>query len=236
MDDAQARQVPWRARSRVANRRLRWLPDSVLPADHRARLPQTFRRSVASLAAHGRASSLSRPPPIALTCRDGIRCMRSAFRLNGEIRTRHPQTVVTSGIDQHVIRRRHVAVRALAADASARMMVMRRRVVFRGEVALGAQPVPVHPELGAVRLVAIAARNATAIHLALQERAPDVNLVALLSIRVVERRFQRRRAVVIQKTLPARHPSAICARRAWHGAQTSISASERLSRTARRVA
>ena len=50
-------------------------------------------------------------------------------------------------------------------------------------------------------IVAVAARDAARVHLALHERAPVVHLVALLAVGMVERRGEQRRAIVVQKRL-----------------------------------
>jgi hypothetical protein len=59
-------------------------------------------------------------------------------------------------------------------------------------------------QLAAVRLMAVAACDAARVHLALQERAPDVDLVALLAVGVIERIGKQRRAIVIEKRFARR--------------------------------
>ena len=72
--------------------------------------------------------------------------------------------------------------------------VVLRVVVARGQVALRADRVALGAQRAAVRVVAVAAGHARAVHPALQERAPDVDLVALLAVGVVQAgREQRRR-------------------------------------------
>ena len=71
------------------------------------------------------------------------------------------------------------------------VMMMRRDVVLRGLVALRADRVPGRAQLLRMRVVAITARDAGGVHAALQPRAPDVDLVPLLAVCVVQRGRQQ---------------------------------------------
>ena len=83
-------------------------------------------------------------------------------------------------------------------------MMVRWRVVLSRQVAGRADGVALSAQLAAVRIVAVAARDAARIHLALQERTPDVHFVALLAIGVVERAGEQRGAIVIEKRFAGR--------------------------------
>src|SRR5207247_1584046 len=81
------------------------------------------------------------------------------------------------------------------------MAMMSRRVVFRGEVATRTDRVALSARLAAVRVVAIAARYAARVHAALEKRAPRVHLVVLLSVWVIQRSREQRRAIVVEEWL-----------------------------------
>ena len=68
-----------------------------------------------------------------------------------------------------------------------------------GAVALGADTVAGGTQCLAVGFVAVAADHAGLVHLALQERAVDVDLVQNLSIRVVQRRLQHGQSVGVEQ-------------------------------------
>ena len=70
---------------------------------------------------------------------------------------------------------------------------------FVDEVTRGADGVAVRAQLSRVGVVAVAARDALRVHLALQERAPVVHLATLLSVGVVQRLVQERGTIVIEQ-------------------------------------
>ena len=91
--------------------------------------------------------------------------------------------------------------RRCAPGVPGRVEVMRGRVELRREVALRADRVARRAQLRAVRLVAVAAGHALRVHAAREERAPVVDLVALLAVGVIEAGRQQRRHVVIRERL-----------------------------------
>ena len=132
--------------------------------------------------------------------------------LHREVRPRHAEAVVGPRVDHHVILRGHVAARALRAGAARRMVVMRFGVVVLPRqrrkarvagrlVASRAQRIAVGPQAEPMRVVAIGAAHALRVHPALQERAPDVDLVLLLAVGVVEALAQQRRMIVVEERL-----------------------------------
>ena len=111
----------------------------------------------------------------------------------GQIGTRYAKAVVATVVDDHVGARPHVAV-----DAAGLLGLM-ACVVFRGEcrrhVTLGTDLVGSGPghELVRMRVVAVGAGHARAIHAALQERAVHVHLVENLPVREIEPVLEQRR-------------------------------------------
>ena len=103
-----------------------------------------------------------------------------------EIGPRDAQAVIVPAIDHHVGAGRHVARRAGERRIGALVVVMRRGRVLVGRMALQADAVARKPQLGAVRLVAVAAGDAGREHLALLERAVVVDLVEHLPVGMVE--------------------------------------------------
>src|SRR5262249_38604751 len=95
---------------------------------------------------------------------------------------RHAQAVIVTRVDHHVGRGRHVTAHALGAGAAGRVMMVCRVVELRRLVTLSANRVALGAQLAAVRLMAIAAGDTGRVHAALQERAPVVDLAALLSV------------------------------------------------------
>ena len=88
-------------------------------------------------------------------------------------------------------------------------------------MALRADRVARQLELAGVRVVAVRAADALAVHLALPVRAVDEHLVELLAVGVVQAGLQQARQVVVQPRL-ARHGVAVSSpRREWQAAQTS---------------
>ena len=114
-----------------------------------------------------------------------------------EIRARDPERVVAARVDHHVGARGHVAADAERAFGALRVEVVLERVVFLGHergkavggggcrVALRANAVAGRQELERVGVVAIAAGDPAHAHLALHERAIDVDLLQHLAVRVV---------------------------------------------------
>ena len=141
-----------------------------------------------------------------------------------QIGPRDAEAVIVPAIDHHVGARRHVAGRAGERRIGALVVVMRRGRVLVGRVALQADAVARKPQLGAVRLVAVAAGDAGREHLALLERAVVVDLVAASA-----RRHGRARGVsgetrcVSDSHRPGTQSSESCSRRAWHSPQVSTS-------------
>jgi hypothetical protein len=76
-----------------------------------------------------------------------------------------------------------------------------RGVVDLGLVALKAQRVAVGVQLQRVAVVAVSAGDVASIHLGLQERAVDVDLVEDLAVGVVQPLAQQRRQIVVEQTL-----------------------------------
>ncbi len=79
--------------------------------------------------------------------------------------------------------------------------MMRGRVVLRRLVALCADAVARRAQLLRVRLVAVTAGHARGVHAALQPRAPDVDLVALLPVGVVQAGLEQCGQVVVEEGL-----------------------------------
>ena len=118
------------------------------------------------------------------------------------IGARHTHAVIAPAVDDHVGRPRHVAVGALRAGGAGRVTVMRRRVVLARRMTLAADRIAVDAQLLRVRVVAVAAGHALAMHAALQPRAPDEDFVALLAVDVIQPAHQQRRQVVVEERLP----------------------------------
>ena len=107
--------------------------------------------------------------------------------------------MVAPRIDHHVCPLGHVAVDAARAPPRSLMMMMRRGVVLRRQVAGGAERIALGAHLLAVRLVAVAAGDSGVIHAALPERAPDIDLVALLPVDVIQVLRQKRRPIEVEE-------------------------------------
>ena len=108
--------------------------------------------------------------------------------LDGQIRARNAEAMIVPPIDHHVGARRHVARGAGERRVYPLVAVMRCGRVFVGRVALQADAVAGRAQLGAMRLVAIAAGDAGREHLALLERAVVVDLVEHLPVGMIEAR------------------------------------------------
>jgi hypothetical protein len=102
-----------------------------------------------------------------------------------EIGARDAQAVILPGVDHHVVLRRHVAGDALCALAANRMVVVIGHIELDSRVAAGTQRIAFGTQFLGMRLVTIHAGHPVLMHPALQERAPDVHLFALLTIGVV---------------------------------------------------
>ncbi len=129
-----------------------------------------------------------------------------------QVRARNAEAVVGTRVDHHVVLRRHVATLAPRARTAGDMVMVRRRVVilFRERrkariagrlVTLRAQRVALRLEPQRMRVVAIGAAHALRVHPALQERAPDVDLLVLLAVGEVKAFAQQRRMVVVEERL-----------------------------------
>src|SRR5215471_834884 len=102
-----------------------------------------------------------------------------------QVGTRDAKTVIVPPVDDHIGALRHVAGRA-GERARAFMAVMGGRRVFLRRVTLHADAVTGCTQPRGVRLVAVAAGDASREHLALLERAVIVDLVLHLAVGVIE--------------------------------------------------
>ena len=165
-DRAQLRRRIERARIRGRERRAkRWNPWGSWPYHvvHLRRRPARIAVAVTAIASVGRGE------------------------LYRQIRPRHAQAVIAARIDDHIGGAWHVARHAGGAGAGGLVVVVRRRVVLTWQVAGGAKGIALRPQLAAVRVMAVAASDPVGVHLALQERAPVINLAALLAVGIVKR-------------------------------------------------
>ena len=117
--------------------------------------------------------------------------------LGGERRARNAEAVIRSVIVHHVGALGHVAVGAKAARGPRRVKKMLRRVVDLGLMASAAQGVALQAKLRAVPIVAVAANDAGSVHLALEKRAIDVDLVSDLTVVEVKQLVEGRDTVAI---------------------------------------
>jgi hypothetical protein len=122
--------------------------------------------------------------------------IRATERLR-QVGTRDAQAVVLAGMDHHVVLRRHVAGHALGALAAGLVVVVPGGVEFGGVVAARTQRIALGTQLQGMRLMTVHARDAVLVHPALQEGAPDVNLLALLTVGVVVGRGQHGQPVAV---------------------------------------
>src|SRR5215510_9655430 len=127
-------------------------------------------------------------------------CVRCSER-DGEVWTRDAKAVIVAWIDDHVGGRRHVAGDAGRARARLRMMVVPWSIVFCRQVATRTKRIARRAHLASMRIVTVAARHTARIHAALEERAPGVDFVALLAVRVIRRARQQRRTIVVKERL-----------------------------------
>jgi hypothetical protein len=117
---------------------------------------------------------------------------------NRQVGARHPHTVITPGVDDHVILGGHVAVDALRAGAPGLVMMVPGDIEFRRHVALRTESVPFGTQLGAVRVVAVRAGDSGGMHPALQERAVFVDLAVDLLVGVIETGPEQRRQIEVE--------------------------------------
>ena len=110
--------------------------------------------------------------------------VRAADRYR-QIGAGYAQAMVLARMDHHVVLRWHMAGDALRSFAAGLVLVVFGRIKFACAVTANAKRIALCPQLLGVRIMAIHAGHAVLVHFALQERAPDVNLFALLAIRVV---------------------------------------------------
>ena len=122
--------------------------------------------------------------------------------LCGQVRTRHSQAVVAARIDHHVGGLRHVARHALGSGCAGLVEVMRWVVEFLRQVAATTQGVALVVKPQAVRLMTIAAGDSLHVHLALQERAINVDLLEDLAVIMVERTIQQCGPMCVQERPP----------------------------------
>jgi len=125
--------------------------------------------------------------------------------------------VIGPVIDTHVLAAWHVALDTISASAHLKehlaitrfdrlslftllfVKVMPFGVILTGPMALKTDLISLFEKLNAMHVVAVTAAHVTMVHLALCERAVDVDLVEDLSIRMVEILFQQRRHHAIQQ-------------------------------------
>ena len=132
---------------------------------------------------------------IAMAARAGI----GSAELHGQIGPGHAEAVVAARVHDHVRAHRHVTFDAAGARCAGAMVVMRGGVELRRRMAAraGAAGRLRHPQ--AVRVVAVAARHAGAVHLALEKRPVLVHLPENLSIRVIELGNEQGRTVGVEQ-------------------------------------
>src|SRR5262249_24231423 len=106
--------------------------------------------------------------------------------LRREVGPRHAEAVIVAAVDDHVGALRHVAGRAGDRRAYRLMMAVANGCILVGRVALQADAVAGRAESRGGGLVAIAAGDAGREHLALLERAVIVDLVAHLTVGMIE--------------------------------------------------
>ena len=106
--------------------------------------------------------------------------------------------MIAPRIDTHIKLARHVAVHTGAAGRRNLMSVVCGVIVSAGQMTLGAHAVALCNQLVAVRVMAIGAGHPSLMHLALNERAVNIDLLADLPIGPVKRLLNNRQAVGIQ--------------------------------------
>ena len=122
--------------------------------------------------------------------------------LDAQIGARDPDAVIAAFIDDHVVLRRHVALDAgCAGRFRLEMEVVSRGVVFRGRVTANAEVVFDRVNLCGVRIVAVRAADVVLKHLALRERAVDVDLFLDLAVGVVVDFVEHAGEVRVEKIL-----------------------------------
>ena len=125
----------------------------------------------------------------------GIRCINSEC----QVRTGNTHAVIPARVDLHVSGFRHVAIGTLGTGAVSTVVVVSRYIVGGGLMALRAYRVTIRSQLRRVRVVAIAADNTGLLHLALDKRTVNVNLIEDLPVRVVHRLLKQTQRVRIQQ-------------------------------------
>ncbi len=116
----------------------------------------------------------------------------------------YPETVVGAVIDDHERLLGHVAFNAKRAVAGPAVNdtlveVVSVTVVGIGLVTREAKLITLPVQLQAVDIMTVVATHAVCVHLALQERSPDVILFEDLPIRVIDALDQQRRMHVLQQ-------------------------------------
>ena len=136
-----------------------------------------------------------------------------------EVGARNAEGMIAPSVNDHIVALDHMAVLALGPVAVDRMKVMRRVVViFQGErrevrvarraVALGTDAISACTQSGAVRLVTVGAGHTVRIHLGLQKRAVDVDLIEYLPVSVIAALSQSSQPISIVKLRAGKGVSA----------------------------
>jgi hypothetical protein len=130
------------------------------------------------------------------------------LQLLGEVRPRDLEAVIGPAIDDHEGLLDHVAVDApdrsgVTAAGDLRVEVMLGAAVDGPIVTLEAELVPFAHQSETVAVVTVAAADPLRVHPALQERAVDVDLVADLTVGVIEALAEERRQHVVEQLGPA---------------------------------
>ena len=134
-----------------------------------------------------------------------VRCRRSACRcLTRQIGTRDADAVIAARIDDHVGLGRHVAGDALRAGAAGRVVMVLDVSNFAGRWHCAQRALPSARRSRRVRVVAVGAGDAGAVHAALQERAVFEHLAVDLAVGVIKAGLEQRRAGRQSRNLPAR--------------------------------
>lgn len=100
--------------------------------------------------------------------------------------------MILARVDDHVIGGRHVAGGALRAGRALRMAAMGLRIEDIRRMALAADRVAGKAKLAGMGIMAVRAGDARGVHPALAERGEIIDFVALLAVRVIEARRERR--------------------------------------------
>ena len=113
--------------------------------------------------------------------------------LRARRRTRDAEGVIAPDMNLHIGPLRHMAGDASSGRRALGVTMMPRLIEHRLRMTLGAQSIALGAQRGAMRLVAIDAGHARAMHAALLEGAPFEDLVLDLAIGEIEPRLQQLR-------------------------------------------